>query len=794
MRGRRRTGLAPRPPPGSDPPTRPARRARPRRTFPTAPSDRGRRRRVRARIRARPASPRAGARRRAAAAAAAARAEVPVVEHERRIAGVAEAPGDRLESPRRPRRSRARGSRRRIGGGGPKEPGRAAPVARREGMLLSARVRCRFDSAQYLESAARAHLPSWLILAVGADRRGRHPCTGGRVRAAERLPRAWNAPAYNKVGVLKVGREHARNVLILNPGTSASAAYFAPLAKTIAQRAKRWQVWAVERRENLLEDHSVADRVRAEGLAAPAVRLLPRLPDRSERDHPLRGSPGFPGRLCSRVGHARRRRGSPPGRGGRTQAPRAGGHGRPLARRIDHDRLRHMGLRRPARRRRSRRPRLHRRRQRAHAGRSGAGEPVAKRPRGGLAMAGLRRIPAPFAGLFNIVGSTLARVAPDAPSPLHTWPLLPANLKPPVLPTNEGGYGYALDTETSPPNLAAAQAHLGRLAASGDPRGWERAGELTPVQRYAAMFSGTGLRSLDGTAWYHPRRLSIDSERSRPGTQTRRRASSTCTPRMATTSGAASASTPSAAPWAASACSTPPARSPPSPASPPGSDAGGPPRDVFPQRSQLGEPEQRLRRGAAAVPAADQAALGLASLRGMRARQSSVSKRPRSVSKRPRWVVTPAALTLDGRAPSRRAARADSGGVRPAAPVADRHVEQEVELLVEHPRGIRRNAAAGQDVAGNAVDLVLDAVGAPPDAVDVPAPSSRRRACPSSAASVSRRWWRREGRGGLRRLDPLGLEDVDLADRRPARKPWRGVAEHPEGRPRARPAGRLIRA
>ena len=89
--------------------------------------------------------------------------------------------------------------------------------------------------------------------------------------------------------------------------------------------------------------------------------------------------------------------------------------------------------------------------------------------------------------------------------------MLPANLKPPVLPTNEGGYGYALDTETSPPNLAAAQAHLGRLAASGDPRGWERAGELTPVQRYAAMFSGTGLRSLDGTAWYHPRRLSIDS-------------------------------------------------------------------------------------------------------------------------------------------------------------------------------------------------------------------------------------------------------------------------------------------
>src|SRR5262249_38982885 len=57
----------------------------------------------------------------------------------------------------------------------------------------------------------------------------------------------------------------------------------------------------------------------------------------------------------------------------------------------------------------------------------------------------------------------------------------------------------------------AAQAHLGHLAASGNPRGWDQAGEITPIQRFAMMFSGTGLRSLDGTAWYHPLRLTIDS-------------------------------------------------------------------------------------------------------------------------------------------------------------------------------------------------------------------------------------------------------------------------------------------
>jgi len=52
---------------------------------------------------------------------------------------------------------------------------------------------------------------------------------------------------------------------------------------------------------------------------------------------------------------------------------------------------------------------------------------------------------------------------------------------------------------------------LGHLAASGDPRGWDQAGEITPIQRFAEMFSGTGLQGLDGTAWYHPQRLTIDS-------------------------------------------------------------------------------------------------------------------------------------------------------------------------------------------------------------------------------------------------------------------------------------------
>src|SRR5580765_6481805 len=76
------------------------------------------------------------------------------------------------------------------------------------------------------------------------------------------FPSPGTPASLNKVGVLEIGTRTARNILVLNPGTSASAAYFAPLAKTVVEKAPSWQVWAVERRENLLEDHSVLDRAK----------------------------------------------------------------------------------------------------------------------------------------------------------------------------------------------------------------------------------------------------------------------------------------------------------------------------------------------------------------------------------------------------------------------------------------------------------------------------------------------------------------------------------------------------
>jgi hypothetical protein len=318
--------------------------------------------------------------------------------------------------------------------------------------------------------------------------------------------------AYDRVGILKEGSPAARNVLVLAPGTSASAASFAPLAELIVDRTRGWQVWAVERRENLLEDHSQLDRAKR-GDATPQDVFdyyLGFLTNPAITDHfqPIPDADvAFARNWGMKVAVEDLRRVIAQARqhgrdvvlgghslggsiatayatwdfGGRAGAADLGGlvlidgGSGPTSLTADEATQRLAAL--------------------------ASSSPW-------LSFGG---IPSPFAGLFNIVGSTFARFASNEPATLQDWPLLPANLKPPVPATAEAAYGYALDTETSPPNLAAAQVHAGRLAAAGDPRPWDRAGEITPIQRVADMFNGTGLIGLDGTAWYHPQRLTLDS-------------------------------------------------------------------------------------------------------------------------------------------------------------------------------------------------------------------------------------------------------------------------------------------
>jgi pimeloyl-ACP methyl ester carboxylesterase len=317
---------------------------------------------------------------------------------------------------------------------------------------------------------------------------------------------------YNRVGILKTGSPRAKNVLVLNPGTSASAAYFEPLAKDIVARAKGWQVWAVERRENLLEDQSMLDKAKA-GKATgqqlfdyylgyitnPNVKThFQPIPDSSvayakqwgmnTEINDLRRVVLAAKRLGGRVvvgGHslggsivtayATWNFGGKPGARGLSGLVYDDGGSNPAPVSVDQARQSLQSL--------------------------DAGSPW-------LAFGG---ITAPFAGLFQATGSTGALIDPNGPSLGQAFPLLPADLKPPVPVTNLAQFGYALDTGTSPSSLRAAQAHLGQLAASGSPRGWNGKGALTPIKRFAQMFSGSGLKGLDGTAWYHPLRLTIDA-------------------------------------------------------------------------------------------------------------------------------------------------------------------------------------------------------------------------------------------------------------------------------------------
>jgi pimeloyl-ACP methyl ester carboxylesterase len=328
------------------------------------------------------------------------------------------------------------------------------------------------------------------------------------------FPSPGTPPDLNRVGILKTGDPKAKNVLVLNPGTSASAAYFEPLAKSIVKVLPDWQVWAVERRENFLEDQSELNLYKKGKVSSTDLfnYYLGWIGNPSITNHynfvpdsavPFARQWGMNTEIqdLRLVVKAAARKGRNVAMGGHS----LGGsittayatwdfNGRPGGRDLS-------GL----------------------VLIDGASSPMPvtadqattslnnlQTSSPWLAFGGIQ---APLAGLFGMVGSALTKADPSSPSVFAPWPFLPSNLKAPtgVNPTNEAGFGYDTDAATSPSSLRAAQVHSGHLAASGDPRGWERAGAITPIQRWASMFSGWGLQNLDGTAWYHPLRLTIDS-------------------------------------------------------------------------------------------------------------------------------------------------------------------------------------------------------------------------------------------------------------------------------------------
>lgn len=328
---------------------------------------------------------------------------------------------------------------------------------------------------------------------------------------------------YDEVGTIRVGPSDAKNVLVLEPGTSAAAAYFVPLAKWIVSKASGWQVWAVERRESLLEDQSELNLFKEHKATATQLYdyYLGYLKDPSITQH-FQNIPDSTVAFAKQWGmnvavqdlHTVIAAASK--LGGKVVL---GGHslgGAVVTAYATWDFNGHAGAD-------------------GLAGLvyiDGGSEPTPVDTETGASLdaqtasTNLQTLdapnvspwlvfggfPAPLAGLFNATGSASALLDPNGPSLGQSSGLLPPNLVPPVPVTNVGQYGYALNVGTSPKTLEAAQAHLGEgIAAAGPVHGWNGTGALTPIARFATMFSGAGIQSADGTEWYFPKRLTEDS-------------------------------------------------------------------------------------------------------------------------------------------------------------------------------------------------------------------------------------------------------------------------------------------
>lgn len=325
--------------------------------------------------------------------------------------------------------------------------------------------------------------------------------------------KAPGTPAnYNKVKVLKQGPKKAKKVLVLVPGTSAGASNFKPLANgLLAKLGGKWQIWSIERRENLLEDHSALERY-VDGEISNLEMFnyyLGWILDSSVSPHyepPSSEETAFARNWGMNVAvQDIKRVVNLANKGGRKVV--LGGHslggsittayatwdfnGKAGAKDLD-------GL--------------------VFIDGAGGGRDVPTAEEAQTDLDGLTAQASPFitlvpplpwaAGVFNAMGSTAALKEPNERSTVQDSMLLPPTLKPPVSSTNLAQYGYAVDADTGPENLRLVQSHIGSLAESGDPRGWVN-GELGTATRAARVFSEEN--GMDGTSWFHPARLSADA-------------------------------------------------------------------------------------------------------------------------------------------------------------------------------------------------------------------------------------------------------------------------------------------
>jgi pimeloyl-ACP methyl ester carboxylesterase len=336
------------------------------------------------------------------------------------------------------------------------------------------------------------------------------------------LPQLGNHVELNKVGILKIAPkgESAPNVLVLEPGTSAAAAYFVPFAKSLVEAVPGWQVWAVERRQNFLENQKVLNKYKAGKasseeffnfylgyLANPSItKHYKPVPESMvefaknwgmnvavedlkvviEEAKALGGKVVLGGHSLGGsvvTAYATWNFGGKPGAEGLSGLVFDDGGSSPLA--------------------------ISKEEAEASLAKLDGPHETPWLAFGGIA--------APDLGLFSATGAGLTLVEPKGTSLLEKFPFLPPDLRAPedeTPVTNEAGFGFSVNVGTSPVSLAAAQIHGGagiEETAEGDGlHGWNGAGALTPVRRYAEMLAGAGLKE-SGSEWYFPARLTLDT-------------------------------------------------------------------------------------------------------------------------------------------------------------------------------------------------------------------------------------------------------------------------------------------
>jgi hypothetical protein len=302
---------------------------------------------------------------------------------------------------------------------------------------------------------------------------------------------------YDRVFVQQLGPRRHDRVVVLVPGTNGGAGGITPVARDIVARVPRTQVWIVDRREQAFEDTSVF--AGGDPAAAQDYYLGFKYRRVAGTDAKFVAEWGLRQQLQDLRRVVLRAR-----RGGREVV--LGGHsagastavayaawdfgGRPGYRDLSGLALIDGGLLGSFR-----------------SSSLGRARSELAEIRAGDVFLDLLGIGLPeINSIFAQVGALWAYKRPDEPSVLQQYPPLPAFLKPPFPVTNEAELGYAFDETTSPDDLSLIHIRAGRLAASGDPRGWED-GEVTPIRRFARAYAAD---RPNATEWYYPRRLLLD--------------------------------------------------------------------------------------------------------------------------------------------------------------------------------------------------------------------------------------------------------------------------------------------